>query len=97
MILRMRTGMRPRDGACAVRYSYLYGTRPIICMGSRLICMAHAHFHLQRLTLSKPSVDSEASGSKCFVNTVLASLRCVDVCESGPYFLTPLDLAFLLL
>ena len=37
--------MRPRHGACAVRDTYLSGARPIICMGSRLICMSHAHFH----------------------------------------------------
>ena len=47
VIVSMRTAMRPRDGACAVGDMYLSGARPIICMGSRLISMAHAHFHLR--------------------------------------------------
>ena len=76
MILSMRTGIRPRDGACAVHFKYLSVTQPIISMGSCLISMAHAPLPL---TLAYAEETQRRFGGECFVNPVLAPVRCVGI------------------
>ena len=80
MILSMRTGMRPRDGPCAVRSAHhLHGVTLHLNVSRPLpATLAYADDY----TLRRRNV-----GSICFVNSMLASQRCAGIAQSGKHWI----------